>query len=113
MPRLDGDSACWVHSTDPVVVARRDAARVRGGLNTAAGEADPPTEPVRLRTPEDRLRLLEAAAGDVLRLRNSAARGKTLAVIARAADAIATAAQAEEIETRLSELENQQRSDKW
>lgn len=100
MPRQRDGLHCWVH--DPDRRAERQEARRRGGRATRSGPRGAPPENWSLRNPEDVLTLLEVAARDALRLRNSAARTRALVAVARAA---VLALEHREVEDRLALVE--------
>ncbi len=102
MPALTGSRYCWSHAPDKQEAAHD--ARKRGGDNTRAQPASPAPADLDLASPAGRMAVVEQAVQDCLGLRNSAQRGKTLALLVRLAFDMESAGEAAELRDQLDDL---------
>ena len=95
---------CFHH--DPTKAAERKAARAKGGRARHGRRIDQgSTEPVRVESMADVIRLLERAVNDALALENSLQRARTLGYLA---GAMIKALEVGDLEERVSALEARQ-----
>jgi len=103
---VGGGAYCFWH--DPQRVQERAAARKRGGYNRRQVRAATPSGPVRIRSAQDALTLIEQAISDVLALENSLTRARTVGYQAAVA---LKSVEVGEIEGRLLALEQEVQSE--
>ena len=102
MAALSGSDFCWAHS--PEHVLEREIARKRGGQNSRPTIPVEEAPVVRLRDREQILAAVERALGANEALRNSTARNRTVATLAKLALEINEASRMDELQRQITEL---------